>query len=161
MTHTLSSSWPFSSWNSAVTASTWLILTFFVVTLCEHESKLRGRHTCMLMHHLVPAQLTNPVSGAIVYVSLKMLWVLDDAKDYRDIQMGDYGSITICQRVVDGCPQWLEKGLSSLFCWGFTPPGKVSRNTLGSYAVVEPCCQAEWRCSHSPLDLTTCASLSL
>lgn len=93
-----------------------LILTFFVVTLCEHESKLRGRHTCMLMHHLVPAQLINLVSGAIVYVSLKMLWVLDDAKDYRDIQMGDYGSITICQRVADGCPQWLEKGLSSLFC---------------------------------------------
>lgn len=79
--HTLSNNRPFSSWNSAVTTSKWLILIFFVITLCEHESRLRGRHTRVLMHHSVPAQLANPLSGVSVCVSLKTVWALDDVTE--------------------------------------------------------------------------------
>lgn len=59
-----------------------MILNFFVATLCEHKSKFRGKHTRLLMHHSVPVQLIEAVSGVIVCVSLDMMWLLDDVTEY-------------------------------------------------------------------------------
>lgn len=75
--YTVSSNWPFPSWTSAVMTSACIIFIVLVITLCEHESKLTGSGTRVLMHHSVPVQLTKPLSGAGSSVSLKIVRSLD------------------------------------------------------------------------------------